>query len=166
MAMTTTRRGYARSTYFAIQRSKISRAQRATPQLGAAARRRRHDPRTQALASRRREEREGCEGGHRGQDGRLGSSLSRIAVILRGLTALSALTKQVICGLRRRSGGTNAPLRADCYSAMLRSMHEPGQLDELMICRLDAGRRELTPCSIVIFGASGDLTARKLIPAL
>ncbi|HRZ56132.1 MAG TPA: glucose-6-phosphate dehydrogenase [Candidatus Paceibacterota bacterium] len=45
-------------------------------------------------------------------------------------------------------------------------MHEPGQLDELMICRLDAGRRELMPCTVVIFGASGDLTARKLIPAL
>src|SRR3954469_8619922 len=27
-------------------------------------------------------------------------------------------------------------------------------------------RRTLDPCSIVIFGASGDLTARKLIPAL
>src|ERR1700740_267824 len=27
-------------------------------------------------------------------------------------------------------------------------------------------RKNLAPCSIVIFGASGDLTARKLIPAL
>ncbi|MBM3879562.1 MAG: glucose-6-phosphate dehydrogenase [Verrucomicrobia bacterium] len=35
-----------------------------------------------------------------------------------------------------------------------------------MICRLSDGPRALTPCSIVIFGASGDLTARKLIPAL
>ena len=34
-----------------------------------------------------------------------------------------------------------------------------------MICRLDQGRRVVEPCSIVIFGASGDLTARKLIPA-
>src|SRR3989441_2914309 len=34
-----------------------------------------------------------------------------------------------------------------------------------MICRLDAGRKVVEPCSIVIFGASGDLTARKLIPA-
>ncbi len=32
--------------------------------------------------------------------------------------------------------------------------------------RLGAGRKALEPCSIVIFGASGDLTARKLIPAL
>lgn len=40
------------------------------------------------------------------------------------------------------------------------------QLDELLTCRLDLGRRTVEPCSIVIFGASGDLTARKLIPAL
>jgi glucose-6-phosphate 1-dehydrogenase len=35
-----------------------------------------------------------------------------------------------------------------------------------MACRLNAERKAVTPCSIVIFGASGDLTARKLIPAL
>lgn len=35
-----------------------------------------------------------------------------------------------------------------------------------MICRLGEARRNLEPCSIVIFGASGDLTHRKLIPAL
>ena len=35
-----------------------------------------------------------------------------------------------------------------------------------MTCRLDTGRRVVEPCSIVIFGASGDLTSRKLIPAL
>jgi glucose-6-phosphate 1-dehydrogenase len=39
-------------------------------------------------------------------------------------------------------------------------------LDELLTCRLDFGRKQVKPCSIVIFGASGDLTARKLIPAL
>jgi glucose-6-phosphate 1-dehydrogenase len=39
------------------------------------------------------------------------------------------------------------------------------QLDELLTCRLDLGRRAVAPCSIVIFGASGDLTARKLVPA-
>jgi glucose-6-phosphate 1-dehydrogenase len=39
-------------------------------------------------------------------------------------------------------------------------------LDELMVCRLDETRKTVEPCSIVIFGASGDLTARKLIPAL
>jgi len=39
-------------------------------------------------------------------------------------------------------------------------------LDETTICRLDAQRKAVEPCSIVIFGASGDLTSRKLIPAL
>jgi glucose-6-phosphate 1-dehydrogenase len=38
-------------------------------------------------------------------------------------------------------------------------------LDELLICRLEMGQRVVEPCSIVIFGASGDLTARKLVPA-
>ncbi|MBM3846557.1 MAG: glucose-6-phosphate dehydrogenase, partial [Verrucomicrobia bacterium] len=40
------------------------------------------------------------------------------------------------------------------------------QLDEVLTCRLDLGRKIVEPCSIVIFGASGDLTSRKLIPAL
>src|SRR5882762_8968146 len=39
-------------------------------------------------------------------------------------------------------------------------------LDELLVCRLDSARKAVEPCSVVIFGASGDLTARKLIPAL
>jgi glucose-6-phosphate 1-dehydrogenase len=43
---------------------------------------------------------------------------------------------------------------------------EAEHLDELMTCRLDSGRKLVEPCSIVIFGASGDLTARKLVPAL
>ncbi|HEY3863698.1 MAG TPA: glucose-6-phosphate dehydrogenase [Verrucomicrobiae bacterium] len=34
------------------------------------------------------------------------------------------------------------------------------------ICQIGAQKRLTEPCSIVIFGASGDLTARKLIPAL
>ncbi|MGN6387695.1 MAG: glucose-6-phosphate dehydrogenase, partial [Verrucomicrobiota bacterium] len=46
-------------------------------------------------------------------------------------------------------------------------MTESQNLDELMYCRVDEDtRKEVQPCSIVIFGASGDLTARKLIPAL
>jgi glucose-6-phosphate 1-dehydrogenase len=45
-------------------------------------------------------------------------------------------------------------------------MNDLDQLDELMTCRIDDGRKTVEPCSIVIFGASGDLTARKLIPAL
>ncbi|MDB6068078.1 MAG: glucose-6-phosphate 1-dehydrogenase [Pedosphaera sp.] len=35
-----------------------------------------------------------------------------------------------------------------------------------MVCRLAETRKTVEPCSIVIFGASGDLTSRKLIPAL
>lgn len=35
-----------------------------------------------------------------------------------------------------------------------------------MACRINADRKAVEPCSIVIFGASGDLTARKLVPAL
>jgi glucose-6-phosphate 1-dehydrogenase len=45
-------------------------------------------------------------------------------------------------------------------------VNQTDHLDEMMLCRLEHARRELTPCTIVIFGASGDLTARKLIPAL
>src|SRR6187399_2321403 len=45
-------------------------------------------------------------------------------------------------------------------------MERLDQLDELLTCRLDFTRKTVEPCSIVIFGASGDLTARKLIPAL
>jgi glucose-6-phosphate 1-dehydrogenase len=45
-------------------------------------------------------------------------------------------------------------------------VNTPDHLDELMACRLETGRKTVEPCSIVIFGASGDLTARKLIPAL
>ena len=44
-------------------------------------------------------------------------------------------------------------------------MDTPDNLDELLICRLDEGRRTVEPCTVVIFGASGDLTARKLMPA-
>ena len=39
-------------------------------------------------------------------------------------------------------------------------------LDELLICRLDRAEKKAQPSTIVIFGASGDLTVRKLIPAL
>jgi glucose-6-phosphate 1-dehydrogenase len=45
-------------------------------------------------------------------------------------------------------------------------MDQTDQLDELLTCRLDFKRKKAEPGSIVIFGASGDLTARKLIPAL
>lgn len=45
-------------------------------------------------------------------------------------------------------------------------MDQSDQLDELLTCRLDFRKKVVEPCTIVIFGASGDLTARKLIPAL
>ena len=45
-------------------------------------------------------------------------------------------------------------------------MDDSAHLDELMYCRLDTAHKAVEPCSVVIFGASGDLTARKLIPAL
>src|SRR5687767_3638613 len=45
-------------------------------------------------------------------------------------------------------------------------MEASDALDELLTCRLDFGPKAIEPCTIVIFGASGDLTARKLIPAL
>ncbi len=51
-------------------------------------------------------------------------------------------------------------------SVTLRPVSDPSSLDELLVCRLDTGRRQLEPCTIIIFGASGDLTSRKLIPAL
>lgn len=49
---------------------------------------------------------------------------------------------------------------------MVAAMNLHEDMDELMTCRLDHGRKQVEPCTIVIFGASGDLTARKLIPAL
>ena len=45
-------------------------------------------------------------------------------------------------------------------------MNPSDQLDELMTCHIEEGRKAVEPCTIVIFGASGDLTARKLIRAL
>ncbi len=38
--------------------------------------------------------------------------------------------------------------------------------EEPAFCRLSDARKATKPCSIVIFGASGDLTYRKLVPAL
>lgn len=38
--------------------------------------------------------------------------------------------------------------------------------EKTVLCRLGDTRKPVSPCSIVIFGASGDLTARKLLPAL
>lgn len=45
-------------------------------------------------------------------------------------------------------------------------MNELDNLDELLVCRLSEKREAAKACTIVIFGATGDLTSRKLIPAL
>ena len=45
-------------------------------------------------------------------------------------------------------------------------MNESVSSPEPTVCYIGAQRRLTEPCSIVIFGASGDLTARKLLPAL
>jgi len=57
-------------------------------------------------------------------------------------------------------------LKLAATSTKFSPVNMPDDLDELMICRLDTARKAVEPCSIVILGASGDLTARKLIPAL
>src|SRR6185503_6532759 len=51
-----------------------------------------------------------------------------------------------------------------CVTSFSRFM-EQEQLDERLVCHLGTARKALEPCTIVIFGASGDLTSRKLIPA-
>ena len=38
--------------------------------------------------------------------------------------------------------------------------------DDTVVCQLGTSRKPAEPCTIIIFGASGDLTSRKLIPAL
>lgn len=48
----------------------------------------------------------------------------------------------------------------------MQNLEQDDQLDELLSCRLNFGRRKSEPTTIVIFGASGDLTVRKLVPAL
>lgn len=45
-------------------------------------------------------------------------------------------------------------------------MNPNAHFEEPLICRLGEDRSKAEPCTIVIFGASGDLTERKLIPAL
>lgn len=45
-------------------------------------------------------------------------------------------------------------------------MVEPQALDERLDCNRASAADKCQPCTVVIFGASGDLTSRKLIPAL
>ncbi len=51
-------------------------------------------------------------------------------------------------------------------SAMLSAVEGKLQSEPQGTCRLGEARKAVDPCTIIIFGASGDLTARKLIPAL
>jgi glucose-6-phosphate 1-dehydrogenase len=44
-------------------------------------------------------------------------------------------------------------------------VNQPVTVEDTAISKLGDERKPVEPCSIVIFGASGDLTARKLIPA-
>jgi glucose-6-phosphate 1-dehydrogenase len=44
-------------------------------------------------------------------------------------------------------------------------MNDSEQSNESPACNISTERKPVEPCTIVIFGASGDLTARKLIPA-
>src|SRR5712675_1081459 len=48
---------------------------------------------------------------------------------------------------------------------MVSTVNQSTQLDGETVSRLGEARKTLDPCSIIIFGASGDLTSRKLIPA-
>lgn len=73
------------------------------------------------------------------------------------------LTRASSFALRPSAFGLPFPLNPLSRPAKFRGMN---QLDELMDCREHAPRKAVDPCAIVIFGASGDLTARKLIPAL
>src|SRR5437660_12208580 len=48
---------------------------------------------------------------------------------------------------------------------MVSPVNQTTSPDDQGVFRLAESRRNLEPCSIIIFGASGDLTSRKLIPA-
>src|SRR5512140_3925145 len=59
-----------------------------------------------------------------------------------------------------------SPLKFCLTSTMLGAVNQSLTTETPVTCRLGEARKPLEPCSIVIFGASGDLTARKLVPAL
>src|ERR1043166_9374309 len=65
--------------------------------------------------------------------------------------------------LHRLTSASTSGLKFFAGSATVALMNRLQELDETR--RLGQARKELEPCSIVIFGATGDLTARKLIPA-
>jgi len=66
----------------------------------------------------------------------------------------------------RVAGGPKAQLPSASLGVILATMIITDALDELLHCRLEPRRKEVEAGTIVIFGASGDLTSRKLIPAL
>ena len=61
---------------------------------------------------------------------------------------------------------------ADCGIEILPALRHCSRMsvtqpsEESQVCNIGEVRKAVEPCTIVIFGASGDLTARKLIPAL
>ena len=57
-------------------------------------------------------------------------------------------------------------LNSSVVWAIFSPMSDTAHLDELLTCRLHQTVKPVEPCTVVIFGASGDLTARKLVPAL
>src|SRR4030095_61011 len=67
--------------------------------------------------------------------------------------------------LRCYSGPPSGTLHSHTASTMVRRMNQHVSTEQC-VSRLAEERRALSPCTVVIFGASGDLTARKLIPAL
>jgi hypothetical protein len=72
-------------------------------------------------------------------------------------------------GCRAKAGIERPNTRIEFWASLAHCpfMHShENDMDELMSCRLDHTRKTVEPCCIVIFGASGDLTIRKLIPAL
>src|ERR1017187_6046273 len=59
-----------------------------------------------------------------------------------------------------------AKLNFSIRCGMVSAVNHSISLDEQCGGGIAGERKQLDPCTIVIFGASGDLTARKLIPAL
>ena len=69
----------------------------------------------------------------------------------------------------RKAGGRSEKFLSNAieFSRRLRHcVHMDAEQFEEQTCNIGMERKLTAPCSIVIFGASGDLTARKLIPAL
>jgi glucose-6-phosphate 1-dehydrogenase len=70
------------------------------------------------------------------------------------------------CGQQYGFGDGACVLKNLPISAMVPLMIPFSEFESQISCRLGQERKNPDPCTLVIFGASGDLTARKLIPAL